>query len=85
VVVDANSPIFQFYSGGIINSPDCGVDTNHGVLAVGYGIDATSKLEYFIVKNSWGPTWGMKGYVNIAAVEGFGICGIQSNGLYPTF
>ena len=33
----------------------------HAVLAVGYD-DASSR---FIVRNSWGPNWGMKGYFTI--------------------
>jgi C1A family cysteine protease len=33
----------------------------HAVLAVGYD-DAN---QWFLVRNSWGPTWGMKGYFSI--------------------
>jgi|LauGreDrversion4_2_1035121.scaffolds.fasta_scaffold290379_1 KDEL-tailed cysteine endopeptidase len=81
VAIEADTFVFQFYSGGILNSKNCGTDLDHGVVAVGYGVDAT-KGEYYIVRNSWGASWGVKGYVNIAIVDGQGICGIQ---MEPTF
>jgi len=57
---------------------------DHGVIAIGYGVD-TAKGEYYIVRNSWGASWGVKGYVNIAIVDGNGICGIQMEPVMPTF
>ncbi|CBK24846.2 uncharacterized protein [Blastocystis hominis] len=47
VAVEADSIVFQMYTGGVIDSTACGTSLNHGVLAVGYGAD------YWIVKNSW--------------------------------
>ena len=85
VAIEADTNVFQFYSGGILNSASCGTDLDHAVIAIGYGVDAT-KGEYYIVRNSWGPTWGLKGYVNIAGgKDGAGICGIQSDASYPNF
>ena len=41
-------------------------DINHAVLAVGYGTDEASGLDYVLIKNSWNTTWGDKGFVKLA-------------------
>lgn len=80
VAVEADSAVFQMYTGGVVDSTACGTSLNHGVLAVGY------TDEYWIVKNSWGPSWGDKGYIKIAyKATGAGICGINQMNSYPTF
>lgn len=84
VAIEADTFVFQFYSGGILNSKACGTNLDHGVVAVGYGADASGK-PYYIVRNSWGSSWGLGGYINIAIVDGAGICGIQMEPVYPTF
>jgi C1A family cysteine protease len=84
VAIEADTFVFQFYSGGILNSASCGTNLDHGVVAIGYGVDPT-KGEYYIVRNSWGSSWGVKGYINIAIKDGAGICGIQMEPVYPDF
>jgi C1A family cysteine protease len=84
VAIEADTFVFQFYSGGILNSKSCGTNLDHGVVAVGYGADASGK-PYYIVRNSWGSSWGLSGYINIAIVDGAGICGIQMEPVYPKF
>jgi len=84
VAIEADTFVFQFYSGGILNSAACGTNLDHGVVAIGYGVDPT-KGEYYIVRNSWGASWGMRGYINIAIKDGAGICGIQMEPVYPDF
>ena len=76
--------MFQQYFNGVITSSECGTKTDHAVLAVGYGTDATAG-DYYIVKNSWGNNWGDQGYVLIGAqASGKGICGIQTDSCFPT-
>jgi cathepsin L len=81
VAIEADTMVFQFYSGGVLNSKSCGTNLDHGVLAVGYGTEKGQ--EYYLVKNSWGSGWGLSGYLKIAAVPGDGICGIQMDAVYP--
>eukprot|EP00347_Sterkiella_histriomuscorum_P012464 403368476 len=80
VAIEADQMVFQFYSGGVINDASCGTTLDHGVLAVGYGNE--SGQDYFLVKNSWGASWGEEGYVKIAASPD-NICGILSQASYP--
>jgi len=82
VTVEADKIAFQGYTGGILNSAACGTNLDHAITAVGFG--NKDGQSYYIVRNSWGPTWGDKGYIMIAAVEGTkGICGIQQTSVWP--
>merc|ERR1712153_58480 len=77
VAIEADQFAFQGYAGGVITS-GCGTRLDHGVLAVGYGTDAGQ--EYFLVKNSWGGSWGVDGYVKMAPDQ----CGITLQPSYPS-
>jgi C1A family cysteine protease len=81
VAIEADQPCFQFYSSGVLSDPSCGTQLDHGVLAVGYGTDATSGQNYWIVKNSWGASWGEAGYIRL--VRGSNECGIAAEASYP--
>jgi aminopeptidase C len=66
---------------------NCGVNLDHGVLAVGFGHDDKLNKDYWIVKNSWGASWGEKGYFRLVNKndEGQpGMCGILMSASYPT-
>jgi C1A family cysteine protease len=83
VAIEADTRYFQFYSGGILDSVECGTKLDHGVLIVGYGEEDGKK--YWLVKNSWSSSWGEDGYVKIARSDSRnndGICGIAMS---PSF
>ncbi|KAG5879820.1 hypothetical protein JTB14_007672 [Gonioctena quinquepunctata] len=82
--IDAGRDTFQFYSDGIYDDPECGnkaEQMNHAVLIVGYGQESDGK-KYWLVKNSYGPGWGLGGYVKIAKGNG-NQCGIAIQASYP--
>jgi C1A family cysteine protease len=78
VAIEADQSAFQFYSSGILSS-GCGKSLDHGVLVVGYG--TASSTDYWIVKNSWGSSWGEAGYIRIK--RGSDLCGISDQASYP--
>ena len=76
VGIDTSSHQFELYSSGIIKEHHCGKDIDHAVLVVGFTRD------YWIVKNSWGPSWGENGYVRIERFKN--ACGIDSYASFVT-
>jgi len=72
VTVDATS--WETYGGGILTG--CArSQIDHAAVVVGY--DDTSKPPYWILKNSWGTSWGEAGYIRIS--KGWNECGIDSD------
>jgi C1A family cysteine protease len=61
VAIEADKWAFGHYKRGVLQG-FCGSNLNHAVLAVGYGTDENG-VNFWKVKNSWGPKWGMAGYV----------------------
>merc|ERR1712071_688675 len=67
VAVDAQT-VFQFYNKGVVKTNLCGAALDHGVLAVGYGVD--NGVKYWKVNNSWGGSWGENGYIRLLKGKG---------------
>ena len=76
IAIQADQPAFQLYKSGVLTGT-CGTNLDHGVLAVGYGT-WTDGTNYYKVKNSWGTSWGMSGYILIQRgnPQRCGQCGI---------
>lgn len=83
IAIDGAGSVFQSYTSGVL-SGSCGSQLDHGVLAVGYGTDAGT--DYWLVKNSWGSSWGLDGYVKLIRGKRFaksGECGLLAEPSYP--
>lgn len=84
VAIEADTRTFQLYTGGVLTSDACGTNLDHGVLVVGYGSE--NGQDYWLVKNSWGESWGEDGYIKIgksSSTQTKGVCGIAMQPSYP--
>jgi len=78
LAIALNADPLQTYTSGVLDltstkCPSSGI--NHAVLLVGYGYDSATGLNYWIIKNSWGKSWGESGYFRIR--RGNGTCGVN--------
>jgi C1A family cysteine protease len=84
IAIEADQRDFQLYQSGVFTGK-CGTNLDHGVLAVGYGTE--SGQDYYLVKNSWGTSWGLQGYIKLGRGpqynNGEGQCGILLEASYP--
>ncbi|KAK9740296.1 hypothetical protein RND81_03G024800 [Saponaria officinalis] len=81
VAIEGSGRDFQLYHSGIF-SGTCGTSLDHGVTAVGYGTE--NGIDYWIVKNSWGLSWGERGYIRMQRnTKSSGLCGIAREPFYP--
>lgn len=84
VAIEGGGRDFMLYAGGVFTG-QCGTTLNHAVTAIGYGTESDG-TKYWLVKNSWGASWGEGGYAkmqrDVSAPEG--LCGIAMKASYPT-
>ena len=84
IAIQADQKDFQLYKSGVFTGV-CGTSLDHGVLVVGYG--SMDGNDFYMVKNSWGTTWGDKGYIYLGRGSeynnGSGQCGMLMQGSYP--
>jgi len=82
-VAVAASP-WSFYGGGVFDGCDFdrNIEINHAVQLVGYGTDP-SEGDFWIVRNSWGPSWGENGFMRLRR-ESKAVCGTDDTPLMGT-
>ncbi|CAF4479054.1 unnamed protein product, partial [Didymodactylos carnosus] len=85
VAIDDLHDSFFFYSSGVYSEPACSTtEWSHTMTVVGYDTfnNRTTKQDYYIVKNSWGETWGLNGYIWMSRNKK-NQCGIANWASYP--
>jgi len=83
VGINASDSRFQNYKTGILNVTNCSASQDHAITAVGWGQE--NGQNYFLIRNSWGTSWGMSGYIKVSAdVGGAGVCGVLMDASRPT-
>ena len=84
IVVGVDASNMELYSNGVFNGP-CGDSIDHMMLLVGYGVTESGD-KYWKLKNSWGESWGMNGYILVCREckdDVDGECGILEMPSYP--
>ncbi|KAJ4954716.1 hypothetical protein NE237_011499 [Protea cynaroides] len=84
VSIEGSGYPFKYYSSGIFTG-ECGNNLDHAVTLIGYGVNEEG-TKYWLVKNSWGTSWGENGYMRIQrdVAEKEGRCGLAIEPFYPT-
>jgi len=84
VAIDASTQDFQLYQSGVFTSDECknGFENlDHAVTVVGYGTDAGTGEDYWIVQNSWDVSYGEGGYIRMARNHN-NMCGVAKDASY---
>ena len=83
VAIQADQLVFQVYKSGVFDDSRCGTSLDHAVTLVGYGTEGGQ--EYYLMRNSWGSSWGENGYMKMGINgDGPGVCGVQMDPVAPT-
>jgi len=72
VSIGAHADEWFYYSGGVFDS-SCKTENDHAILLTGWGV-TESGIKYWVIKNSWGTSWGIKGYMHL--IRGKNKCGM---------
>ncbi|KAK8899396.1 hypothetical protein M9Y10_001712 [Tritrichomonas musculus] len=81
IAIDASNWSFQLYTTGIYDEPSCQPhNLDHAVGLVGFGVE--DGTQYWIVRNSWGTSWGEKGYIRMVRGKN-NQCGVASDVIIP--
>lgn len=81
VTVAIDDSLIPYYKSGVFSNPKCSQRMNHEVLVVGYGTNDDDG-DYYIIKNSWGASWGENGFFRLARNQD-NLCGIANDAGYP--
>jgi len=66
IAISVDASAWSMYAGGVFSGcSKTEIDINHAVQLVGYGTDAAKGGDYYLVRNSWGASWGENGYIRV--------------------
>jgi cathepsin L len=66
IAVSVDASAWSAYEGGIFDGCDQEhPDIDHAVTLMGYGTCPKTGKDYWLIRNSWSPAWGEKGYIRL--------------------
>lgn len=84
LIVNVDASSWQDYEAGVYDGCGANATIDHVVQLVGFGHDAVAKSDFWIVRNSWAPSWGEEGFIRLArpatAVCGYDNSPLEGNG-----